>query len=140
MKQRGLLIVVGLILAFLALGYGVHLWRREPPETAPPTIDLRGADPVVAQAIEQARTEVRQQPRSAVAWGRLGTLLAVHDFADPATICFAQAERLDPIEPRWPYFHGITLQKEDPSAALPFLHHAMEQFGNEAAPRLRTAG
>src|SRR6266700_33282 len=129
MKQRGLLIVVGFVLAFSALGYGVYLWRREPAETAPPTIDLSGADPGVVQAIEQARTEVRQQPRSAVAWGRLGTLLAVHDFADGATICFAQAVRLDPIEPRWPYFHAITLQKEDPSAALPLLHRAMERFG-----------
>src|SRR5438034_5577484 len=78
MKRRGLLIVVGLIVALSALSYSVYLWRRDPPETAPPAIDLSGADPVVAQAIEQARTEVLQQPRSAVAWGRLGMVLAGH--------------------------------------------------------------
>src|SRR5262249_18483362 len=62
----------------------------------PPVVELAGIDPAVTRAIEKARAAVNQAPRSVEAWGRLGKTLLAHDFHVPASVCLAQAERLDP--------------------------------------------
>lgn len=121
----------------LALVLAWYFWARTPvPE--PPLPDLSGADPAVVQAVEEAHAAVRQQPRSAAAWGHLGRVLLVHAFQGEAQTCFAEAERLDPREPRWPYYQGLTLARGDPEAAIPKLRRALE-LGGEAsgATRLR---
>jgi tetratricopeptide (TPR) repeat protein len=40
--------------------------------------------------------------------------------------CFAQAERLDPRQPRWPYLQASALWSTDPDAALPKLQRAVD--------------
>lgn len=124
------------LLSCLALAVGGYLWfRPRPPE--PPGVDLAGADPAVATAVEEARTAVLQAPRSAAAWGRLGMILVAHDLQRPALACLAQAEKLDPREPRWPYLQGITLTMGDPEAALPKLRQAAALCGDvPETPRL----
>ena len=78
--------------------------------------------------------------RSAAAWGRLGKILLAHEFSDEARACFAQAEALDPAEPRWPYHQGTILSQGEPDAAIPKLQRAVERCGNDPdAPRLRLA-
>ena len=49
---------------------------------------------VIRDVIESARDRVRREPRSAGAWGRLGMLLAAHNFSPEAVACFAEAETL----------------------------------------------
>src|SRR5437660_128152 len=54
----------------LLLGGGVYLrFSDRMPE--PPVVDMKGIDPAVVAAVEEARAEVRESPRSAAAWGRL---------------------------------------------------------------------
>jgi tetratricopeptide (TPR) repeat protein len=57
-------------------------------------------------------------------------VLAVHGFTDEAGICFAQAERLDPKEVRWPYYQAHFLTLSDPAAAIPEWRRAAELGGD----------
>src|SRR5262249_12947254 len=55
---------------------------------------------------------------SADAWGRLGQALLANGLENDAAACFAQAERLDPRQKRWPYYLGMALHENDPEAAV----------------------
>src|SRR5262249_5632040 len=69
--------------------------------------------------------------------GRLGQLLRAHGYVPESNSCFAQAERLAPDEPRWPYLHALGLQSSDPDAAIGHLQRAVTLCGNVPdAPRL----
>ena len=98
-----------------------------------PALDLTGIDPAVVRAIEKAEVAVKQAPRSAHAWGQLGQTLLAHDMHLPATACLAQAEQLDPQQPRWPYLQGIALTSADPpdpEAAIQKFQRAVELGGD----------
>src|SRR5262249_29487024 len=72
--------------------------------------------------------------------GRLGMVLAAHSFYPESVASFAEAQRLDPGEVRWPYFRGVALTLGDPDAAIPYLRRAVELCGPaDDAPRLRLA-
>lgn len=132
-------VVRALAAAGLAAGLvaGYWVWQRGPVPD-PPAVELTGADPDVARAVEAARARVQGAPRSALAWGQLGMVLHAHDFLAPANRCYEQAERLDPRDPRWPYLRGQSLLMShlEPVAALRSLERAAELCGDEAAPRL----
>jgi tetratricopeptide (TPR) repeat protein len=54
-------------------------------------------------------------------------VLQGHGFSSEAIdACFAQAERLDPQDVRWPYFQGSTLAATDPETALRKLRRAAD--------------
>jgi cytochrome c-type biogenesis protein CcmH/NrfG len=127
------------LLAFLVTaGAGWHFWPwRKTVE--PPTIDQGDADPEVVEAIEAARMEVRQSPRSTAAWGKLGQVFVAHNYDDRAIICFSQAEDLDAKEARWPYLHGLTLLFSDTESAIIRFQCAVQLQGNSPAMRLRLA-
>jgi tetratricopeptide (TPR) repeat protein len=158
-RRRALLLLGA---AALAVALGWWLWPRnpgpEPPEivltgvdpasgeASPATgkavirINLRGVDPAIVEVITAAREEVLRVPRSGTAWGELGMVLRAHDFADEANCCFAEAERLDPTDARWPYLRALTLWLTDPDAALPLLERAVELHEDASPePRLRLA-
>jgi cytochrome c-type biogenesis protein CcmH/NrfG len=116
----------------------VYVRQRQPAPPGPPTVELAGADPEVAQAVEEAREAVRKAPRSSQAWGRLGMVLAVHDFHADAVVALGEAERLDPTEARWPYLQGKILEQGHPEQALRKLRRAVELSGQQAA-RVRFA-
>jgi tetratricopeptide (TPR) repeat protein len=138
-RGRRRLLVAALAGVALLAGAGTYVWLRAPvPE--PPAVDLTGADPAAAAAVGAAREAVRRSPRSAAAWGKLGMVLIAHAFYPEANVCFAQAEQLDPREPRWPYYHGETLLHGDPDAAIPKLRQAAGIGGDGPAPRLKLAG
>jgi tetratricopeptide (TPR) repeat protein len=123
----------------VALGV-VYFRRSRPASPAPPAVDLTGADPAVVRAIESASAEVREAPRSPTAWGDLGLVLLAHDCRAESLSCFAETERLDPREPRWPYFQGVVLAlRGDQVAALPLLRRAVDLWPGEVVPRLRLA-
>jgi tetratricopeptide (TPR) repeat protein len=117
-----------------ALGWLAHDRFTAP---APPAVSLADADPAVAEAIEAARRDVGRKPRSAATWGRLGLLLRAHGHVPESSHCFAQAERFDRGDPRWPYLQGTALQSDDPEAALGYLVRAAGLCGGEPdAPQL----
>jgi tetratricopeptide (TPR) repeat protein len=54
--------------------------------------------------------------------------------------CFAQAEKLDPRDPRWPYLQGTGLISDDPEVAVGHLQRAVALCGDTPdAPRLTLA-
>lgn len=137
MTRRSQLIAV-FVLAAVAVG--VVSWNQfsiASPE--PPIIELTHLDPFVAQTIEEHRKQVLRSANSAIAWGKLGMVLNVHDFTDEANLCFQEAERLDPLDPRWPYFQAIDLIKSQPVAAAAKLKQAIEHADGLPTPSIRLA-
>ena len=133
--QRLILFLTLFIGVLLATGVTVSMWRRTAMAEAtpvaaadpePPSADPTGVDPAVIAAIESARAAVRQSPRSASAWGRLGMILSAHNFALESNACFLQAEKLDPRDTRWPYYQGTELCLNEPTVAVVKLQRAAE--------------
>ncbi|HEY7314225.1 MAG TPA: tetratricopeptide repeat protein [Gemmataceae bacterium] len=127
------------LIAAAAVGVGVWWWSRMPPPE-PPEPDLAEVDPEVVEAIAAARQAVRRRPNDGGVWGRLGMVLLAHDFHPEAQRCFAEAERLDPTEVRWPYLRGLSLLLTEPDAGLRCLQRVAESSGKDPPPpRLRLA-
>jgi tetratricopeptide (TPR) repeat protein len=123
---RGLLMLaaVGIGAALLTLlGWRAWLWWTAP---VPPEVNLTEDDPRLRRAVDTARDAIVAQPRSAEAWGTLGSLLVANGYDREAGPCFAQAERLNPEDRRWPYLWAAGLLRTDWDAALPHLRRAAE--------------
>ena len=119
------------ILLLGAAGAGAWWWF---PVAGPPDIPVAELDAPVREAVAVAQAAVTRQPRSAAAWGTLGlTLLANELYPEIGLVCFQHAQRLDPKNPRWPFFAGgelVNLGRRE--QAVPELEHAMvlaEQSG-----------
>ncbi|HWG42547.1 MAG TPA: tetratricopeptide repeat protein [Gemmataceae bacterium] len=125
---------------------GTVLWFVHPfsaPPT-PPLVPLYEAEPGVSALIEKSRERVLREPRSAQAWGCLGQAFIANDMEAESQICFAEAERLDPSNPRWPYYQGGSLLNQgDRETALPYLRRAVERCAvserDNHAPQLTLA-
>jgi tetratricopeptide (TPR) repeat protein len=134
------LVGAGLVLAFYFQRVRPGKQAPAPPVAAtgpavvePPAFDTTGVDPAVASAVLEARSAVLQSPGSDAAWGRLGMLLAAHDFAESASECFRQAERLNPRDVRWAYYQGTPLCTIDPAVSIDKLSRAAELLGDDPA-------
>jgi len=138
MRHRGL--IAG-VLVLLVLGTGAFWWLGPRAGRAPlPSLDLRSVDAKVAATLTRHLDAVKSTPRSGAAWGRLGALLWAYDFRPQAGQCLDQAERLDPANPRWPYYHGLALLISSPGEAAPQFRRAARLCGNDPeAPRFRLA-
>jgi cytochrome c-type biogenesis protein CcmH/NrfG len=127
-----------LLIAAGAFGAWFFWFKWTTPHS--PEVELTGVDPAVRRAVEEALTDVRRAPRDADAWGRLGMVLTSHIFEDAAMVCFAQAERLDPDNPRWPYFQGCIEQAHNRPTGLAKLRRAVGLCpARTEGPRLRLA-
>ena len=73
-------------------------------------------------------------PRSAAAWGRFGQVLAGHGFTDEASVCFAEAERLDPHEVRSPDHQVHFLLLTNLAAAIPEWRRLAAERGGDRYP------
>ncbi|MBV9126206.1 MAG: tetratricopeptide repeat protein [Planctomycetes bacterium] len=146
-RRVGRWLLGGLLLILMILG-GSSAWRfahrpaaevpgipaREPPDIPDPEVD-----PAVRRLVEQARAEVRESPASPAAWGQLGMVLGAHNFLAESRTSLAQAELLDPRDPRWPYLQGVILLREAPGEAMEEFRHAVACAGTDPLPRLRLA-
>ena len=130
--------MLALALLALSLTGGFYFWERAHPPKLP-AIKLDGVDPAIVRVVEESQARVRQSFRSGAAWGNLGMILSIHDFLAEADTCFANAERFDPQEPRWPYLRGLSRSGNDALGALPSLERAADLCGNLPAPHLRLA-
>jgi tetratricopeptide (TPR) repeat protein len=105
-----------------------------------PELHLADVDPQIVAVIERACAAVKRDARSGTAWGTLGVALVVHKLEKEALPCLAQAEKLQPTEPRWPYFQGIALLTSDSDAAVVKLARGADLTDPSiAAPRIRVA-
>src|SRR5579885_2560730 len=138
MGRRGWIVI--LFLAVVVGAAGWYVWRHY-TAPAPPEVAREGIDPELAQAIQTARQKIQADPYSVQYWGDLGKLLRAAQLYPEAVACFAQAEQLDPENPRWPYLQGESLRLSNTSAALPPLQRAVALSRNSdtIAPFLRLA-
>lgn len=136
--QYALLLAILAVGSLLAMGIAGILRREE--IVSPPVVEVADTDAAVLASLHAAQEEVRASPRSSTAWGRLGMLLFGYNFLPESRQCLAQAQRLDPKEPSWPYYHALTLLSESPSEAVDKLRQTVELCGDHPdAPRLRLA-
>jgi tetratricopeptide (TPR) repeat protein len=106
----------------------------------PPAVDLSRAEPEVASAVTAALASVRESPRDAERWGRLGMCLRAHDFDTDSIDAFRTAARLDPSDYRWPYLEGLTLVLYQPVPGLEcFRRAAALAPSSRPEPRLKVA-
>jgi tetratricopeptide (TPR) repeat protein len=129
----GGLLAIALVAALLSY----HYFARKRPANPMPAIELAGIDPLVANAIERARTAVNEQPQSAKSWGKLGMVLFAHDFLAEGLQCLEQAEHLDANDARWPYYQGMILMRERPADAIAPLERAAQRSGRDPVAWLR---
>ncbi len=140
-------VVLTLIALLLLVAGGTVFWflHRSSAVPLPPVIPANPAEPEFTAVAEKLRGDVLREPRSARAWGRLGQALLANDrMESEAQVCFAEAERLDPANPHWPYYQAtILLNQGEREAALPYLQRAVECCAvatpDNLAPRLRLA-
>jgi len=137
--RRPLLTVTTVLLVASSVAALSVWWYRPSKAVAPPTIDLAGVDPAVCQRVDSVRTAILQSPDSAPAWGKMGMVLMSHGLSvEASTACLAQAERLEPRQPRWPYLQAIAFLKTDQDVAIPNLRRAVELCDCDPdAPRLQ---
>jgi tetratricopeptide (TPR) repeat protein len=137
-KRRRLLLALAVVLLAGGAAVGAYLIRRSRPPAVPP-IATMGMDAEVVAAVEEARAAVTAQPDSAAAWGRLGMVLFAQRMSDDCPAVFAEAERLDPADARWPYFHGLALAFSDPEQSVRLLEKAAALAPDNAALKQRLA-
>jgi tetratricopeptide (TPR) repeat protein len=122
------ILVAASVLVVLGVVVVCSYWAlRTPPAVPvpqPPTVPLDGVERPVVAAITEGQQRVREQPDSADAWGYLGKLLLTHYFLAQADQCFAEAEKLDGTQPRWPYYRGLAHLHRDNRVALTHLRRA----------------
>lgn len=118
----------------------VAIWNAWPePMPRLPVIDLENAYPDVADSIREASKAAREQPRSGKAWGRLGMILMACGYGTDSIVVFAEAERLDPEDGRWPFLQGIELERTDPDRAVACIERAIAAEPDRVLFRLRLA-
>ena len=133
-RYLGIGLVVLLALGLLGLAWS-RGWFAAPCEIPG---NLTEGDADVVAAVQKARAAVAKEPKSANAWGRLGQVLQVHNLLDPALVAYAEAIRLDPLNPDWPYLRAsILLVSAAPTDAIPDLERSAERGGLDELPRLR---
>jgi tetratricopeptide (TPR) repeat protein len=130
--------------AAVGLAAGVVVWqhRSDSLPAVPPEVPTAGVDPQVVSALGAAREAVLQDATSGRAWGELGMLFRVHGFYPQSNACFAEAARLDPENPRWPYLIGLINLLFTPDDAVPHLRAAYRLAKtpeHRSAVRLRLA-
>jgi len=129
-RGRRAILFAAKVLPLIAIIAGLAFWlvHRSFAEPVPPFVSVPPDEPAFAALVEKFRGQVLRQPRSARAWGRLGQALLANDLMGPeAQFCFAQAERLDPPNPRWPYYQAeILLSRGEREAVLPYLQRTVQ--------------
>src|SRR5262245_7571152 len=116
--------------------------QRSVPQ--PPNVSLTDLEPELKEALAAALTKVRHAPYSAKEWAQLGQLLRANNLIEPAGVCFARLQELEPRAPRWPHLRGETLMLHNRAeeAIAPLEQAAAlgdRQQPPAFAPRLRLA-
>jgi tetratricopeptide (TPR) repeat protein len=97
-----------------------------PTPPALPEPDMETAEEGVRRAVQEAQQRVREEPRSARAWGELGDRYRAESWFAEAAACYREAQRLEPSTFIWPYRLGKCLRLDDPSEAALALARALE--------------
>ena len=138
--MRRFRIVFGVVTLVIVTVLGYLWYQGRERDHSVPILDLEGLEPAVGGLIQDRLDHARDNPRSARSWGILGSVLRAYNFNSPAIQCLDEAERLDPTNPRWPYFLSLLRINQTREKALANLRRAVELCGNDPEmPRLRLA-
>jgi tetratricopeptide (TPR) repeat protein len=83
-----------------------------------------GIEPQVISKINKLKEEVKKNPRSAAAWGKLAMNLQTHDFESESIPIYREAADLDSSDFRWPYFISMQLAKTGDHKSLDWFERA----------------
>ena len=98
----------------LGLGFGACSSPEGPATVeveAPPAADFEAMESQVAERAREVYAEAVEAPGDAEKRAALGMIYEVSGLTDAALTCYEQAARLDPTEPKWPYFAALILGK-----------------------------
>ena len=138
-RRGGFRILVLLAIVVLAGAGAVGYFAFRPRKVTLPVFPRDGLDAEVAALIETACAGIKSNPGSADAWGHLGMVLFAQNMYTPCIGVFAEAEKQDPRDPRWPYFGGLALMLERPKEGIVRLEHAAALAPGNFHVRLRLA-
>lgn len=146
-SRGGMFVAAGGLLLLAATGmWAAGEWWRSGRHTVPvPAIDFSDVRPAVRRAIESARHVVESEPQSGLAWGRLGMVCSAHEYTAESIVCFAEAQRLDRSDVRWPYLLAVASEGSDHSASVIAYREAIarrravSRGGVAVLPQLRLA-
>src|SRR5260370_12204928 len=116
MHMRRLFLGLAVAAMLVVAGWFGWRWYTTP---VPPELPLERMDKAVAEVIETAFDDVRRDPRSGEAWGKLAAVTSVNGYTAQAAACLVQAERFHPPNPRSPYLRGLTRAFADPRNVFP---------------------
>jgi len=124
----------------ICLGFGFWILEFRNHAPRPPEVPLASLEPLLAQFIAVARSNVIAAPQSGTAWGRFGEALHAGEFLAEARFCYSNAAALDPRAFRWPYLLGLLQLQDQPEIAVQHLQRATELAGSETdSPRYQLA-
>lgn len=110
-----------------------------------PWPDLEGlgeADRIQLQGQREVLASAEGQPDTTIGFeqGISGQMLLAYGFDEAAGVAFANARRLQPEEPRWPYFLGIIAQDAgDPETAAAHFERVLDLAPDALAARVHLA-
>ena len=123
------ILLVLILVALLGTGIGGYFYFPTSPISypTPPEINVSSLEPAVAALLQKMRQQVLDNPASSETWGRLGTAFLLNDLPLESRICLAEAERLDPNDPHWPYSQAnILVARGDLELGLPYMRRTVE--------------
>ncbi len=121
---------------------GTLVYLLNPADAPPPKmvmIDASDLPNTVHLALERARLHVVSEPSNGEAWGNFGMALYAHQFLPAALESFAEAARLAPRDPRWPYLRGMIRSERDPAAGIDDILLAARLVGEHPEIEMRLA-
>jgi len=135
-NRSTILTIAFALLAVLAGALGQRLSSAKP---AVPRVEQRGMDRVVQELFSDVRGRVERQPWDPQSWGQYGMCLLQHERPREALLCFGQARKLDPGNPRWPWYTVMILEQTDLAAAAVELEQAFALAPDALHVRLKLA-
>lgn len=122
------------VLWLVLLAPGSSLAAALEPVPFPDTSRMQSA---VRQQLDAARARA-ERAGTAAAFGDCGRAFLVYELTEPAAACLRNAQRLDPKEPRWPYYLGhLHAGRGELDAAAAAFRQARDLRPQELAPLLR---
>lgn len=131
---------ISIVIGSLAIIAALVAWQSSIQRVAAvPTIEFAEVHPAVRRVIELAQKAVQAEPRSGLAWGRLGMVFSAHEYSAESIACFREAARLDKGDVRWPYLLAVGLENSDPVGSVAAYHETISRDQGLVLPRLRLA-